>query len=274
MVNFISKDLKENGVENIKIIGETKNRIDEINKFKNSDSIDVLIATDKTLSTGVTIVEANQMFFFGTPWRSADYNQCCDRIYRIGQNVDVYIYNVLLMTKGGNLSTKMNKILNWSEGMFNSFVVEENYISERSVEMLGNNLFDKCLEQVMREGFISKIKDHFSAKKSTKYNKNKELSEEETDALIKVANDMLPKATRILKKYGFTNRITDIEYSDIDEYFIAQLDVDEVVVDDDDEFNRNHSNYYKAFKEVEKLLPNGYKLDGDEEYDMTVKVDR
>ena len=123
VVDYISKDLTKQGIGNVKIVGGADNRMDKIQAFKNDDDIEVLIATSQTLSTGVTLIEANQMFFFGTPWRSADYDQCCDRIYRIGQNTDVNIYNVLLDTGGKeNLSTRMNDILKWSGEMFTSMI--------------------------------------------------------------------------------------------------------------------------------------------------------
>ena len=123
VVDYISKDLTKQGIGNVKIVGGADNRMDKIQAFKNDDDIEVLIATSQTLSTGVTLIEANQMFFFGTPWRSADYDQCCDRIYRIGQNTDVNIYNVLLDTGGKeNLSTRMNDILKWSGKMFTSMI--------------------------------------------------------------------------------------------------------------------------------------------------------
>ena len=123
VVDYISKDLTDAGIGNVKIVGGVSNRMDLIQSFKNDDEIEVLIATSQTLSTGVTLTEANQMFFFGTPWRSADYNQCCDRIYRIGQNTDVDIYNILLDTSDKlNLSTRMNDILNWSDDMFTNMV--------------------------------------------------------------------------------------------------------------------------------------------------------
>lgn len=126
VVDYISKDLEKQGVKNVKIVGGSDNRMDKIQAFKNNDDIDVLVATSQTLSTGVTLIEANQMFFFGTPWRSADYNQCCDRIYRIGQNTNVNIYNVLLDTENKlNLSTRMNEILIWSDNMFNSMIEGE-----------------------------------------------------------------------------------------------------------------------------------------------------
>lgn len=126
VVNYISDDLKKQGIGNVKIVGGSGDRMKLIQQFKNNEDIEVLIATSQTLSTGVTLTEANQMFFFGTPWRSADYNQCCDRIYRIGQNTDVDIYNILLDTGNDlNLSTRMNDILNWSDDMFNNMIEGE-----------------------------------------------------------------------------------------------------------------------------------------------------
>ena len=125
VVNYISKDLEEHGIKNVKIVGGTTNRMELIQLFKQSDDVNVLIATSQTLSTGVTLTEANRMYFFGTPWRSADYDQACDRIYRIGQTSDVYIYSVLLKTEEKNLSTRMNDILEWSNKMFGSMVEGE-----------------------------------------------------------------------------------------------------------------------------------------------------
>lgn len=135
VIHYMSDALTAEGIENVKIVGgDTKGRIDLINKFRNDDNVMVLLATSQTLSMGVTLVEANQMFFFGPPWRSTDYNQCCDRIYRIGQTSDVSIYNVILNSKEFNLSDKMNKILNWSSDMFGAAVDDlENSSNEMSV---------------------------------------------------------------------------------------------------------------------------------------------
>lgn len=122
VINYISDDLSKHGFKNVKIVGGVPNRMEIIQLFKNSDDVNILLATSQSLSTGVTLTEANQMFFFGTPWRSADYNQACDRIYRIGQNTEVNIYNVLLTTPHKNLSTRMDDILQWSDDMFTNMV--------------------------------------------------------------------------------------------------------------------------------------------------------
>lgn len=122
VVNYINDDLAKSGIGSVKIIGETKDRMDVALKFKNEDVIDVLCATTQTLSTGVTLTEASQMFFFGTPFRSADFNQACDRIYRIGQTSDVYIYTVLLQSPQKNITQRIKEIMDWSDAMFNSLI--------------------------------------------------------------------------------------------------------------------------------------------------------
>ena len=114
VINHAYDVLTKNNIGCVKIIGETTDRMEVISEFKNSDSINVLIASTQTLSTGVTLTEANTMFFFGTPYRAADYEQACDRIHRIGQTIDVYIYNVLLDSIKPNISDRINNIMNWS----------------------------------------------------------------------------------------------------------------------------------------------------------------
>ena len=112
--------LKQNGIGVVTINGSvnTGDRAKALNAFKHDDNIRVIVATSQSMGTGVTLIEANLMFFFGSPWRSADFDQCCDRIYRIGQDTNVQIYNVLLETTELNISTRIDKILQWSSKMF------------------------------------------------------------------------------------------------------------------------------------------------------------
>lgn len=123
VVKYIDNDLNENtDITSVKVIGETKDRMDVITRFKNDDTCDVLCATVQTLSTGVTLTEASQMFFFGVPFREADFNQACDRIYRIGQTSDVHIYTVLLESNEPNITDRLKEIMDWSGDMFNSLI--------------------------------------------------------------------------------------------------------------------------------------------------------
>ena len=124
VVNHIEDRLKANKIGVIKVTGEVvKNRMDLVKQFRNSDTIDVMIATPNTMGTGLTLVEASQVFFFGVPYRSADFDQACDRIYRIGQTSDVNIYKVLLKSATGvaNITTRQNEIMEWSREMSKAY---------------------------------------------------------------------------------------------------------------------------------------------------------
>ena len=124
VIYHIQDRLTSNGIKCVSVTGKvnTTQRAENLKNFKHDDEVRVILATSQSMGTGVTLTEASQMFFFGPPWRSADYDQCCDRLYRIGQDVDVYIYNVILDTNALNLSSKMDKILKWSSEMFHSAI--------------------------------------------------------------------------------------------------------------------------------------------------------
>ena len=124
VITHIQDRLIQNGIKCVVVYGgiNTSVRAENIRKFKQDDEVRVILATSQSMGTGVTLTEASQMFFFGPPWRSADYDQCCDRLYRIGQDCDVYIWNVVLKTPKLNLSSKMEKILKWSSDMFHSAI--------------------------------------------------------------------------------------------------------------------------------------------------------
>ncbi len=126
VAKYISNSLVNEGIYNVLIIGETENRTEMIARFKYEDMCDVLIATAQTLATGYTLTMADQMFFFGIPFRSSDYDQCVARIHRLGQTNTCHVYNVFLDTGDlGNLSTRMKDIMDWSENMFNGFITVE-----------------------------------------------------------------------------------------------------------------------------------------------------
>ena len=122
VANYIHKALGKAGISSVLVTGNVKDKLTPIMRFKEDSNVDVLVATTQTLGTGVTLTEANLMFFFGTPWRSTDFDQCCDRIYRIGQTTDVFIFNVLMDSEKLNLSTRMENILDWSNKMFGSVI--------------------------------------------------------------------------------------------------------------------------------------------------------
>lgn len=131
VVDHIYDDLNKNDIKAVKITGSVKNRMDIINQFREDDTVDVLVATSQTMGTGVTLVEANQMMVFCPPYRKADFDQACDRIYRIRQTHPVNIYNVIGSTSSKDITTRMTDILDWSDQMVSS--VLDNIVNEEAL---------------------------------------------------------------------------------------------------------------------------------------------
>ena len=124
VVKHIAEDLNSFGIGTVTITGDNKNRLETLTKFREDPNTLVLVATSWCMGVGVTLTEASQMFFFGAPWRSTDYEQASMRIHRIGQTDPVNIYNVGLDSKIFNLSDRMQKILDWSSKMFGAAITD------------------------------------------------------------------------------------------------------------------------------------------------------
>ena len=78
------------------ISGEVKpeDRSDLISEFKNNNDIKILVATPG-VARGPNLVEANYSIFFDRNFSLENYLQAQDRIYRISQTKDCYIYKLI-----------------------------------------------------------------------------------------------------------------------------------------------------------------------------------
>jgi len=124
VVEVTSKYIISEGFKPIEVYGKTNANVKQLlDKFKTDNKYNPLIATIQSLSTGVTIIEANTVVFLNKPWRITDYEQAYSRVHRIGQDVNVNIYNFSLDTGDkDNLSTRMESIIEWSKQMFEGIV--------------------------------------------------------------------------------------------------------------------------------------------------------
>ena len=108
---------EKNGLKPALVFADTNKDINSIiNDFRDSPIKNPLIATTKSMSTGVTVICANTIIFLNKPFRSRDVDQCVARSYRLGQTEQVYVYTIVLDTGSeSNLSDRMSEILAWSE---------------------------------------------------------------------------------------------------------------------------------------------------------------
>lgn len=66
-----------------------------IYEFQHNDDIKVFVGTWSKCGTGITLTSASYMIFLDTPWTNSSFEQAQDRIYRIGTDKPVFIYNLI-----------------------------------------------------------------------------------------------------------------------------------------------------------------------------------
>ena len=94
-VDWLYKNLNE--FNPVRIHGDLAidDRNKYLDKFKTDQTCQILIATPASLKEGFTITVANHCIFFDRIFSLDDYLQAQDRIHRISQEKECYIYNLI-----------------------------------------------------------------------------------------------------------------------------------------------------------------------------------
>lgn len=79
------------------VTGEVPDEIcwDRMEEFQSDPDKKLFIAGHKKAGTGFTLTTARYMIFIDTPYTAALFNQCIDRIHRIGAERPVFVYNLI-----------------------------------------------------------------------------------------------------------------------------------------------------------------------------------
>jgi len=101
-----------------------KNKMVNLEKFKNEKETRVLIAHPQSLGHGVTLIEANYCIYYSLNYSQENYYQSTKRIHRAGQTKNCFYYHIvipntvdILMKKVVQKKTKMQSKL--IDGSFN-----------------------------------------------------------------------------------------------------------------------------------------------------------
>ena len=83
----IEELLDNKGIDYARYRGAISNaeRNEGLKKFDNDPECKVLVAQLQTVGLGLNLTVASKIIFYSVSYSAADYNQCRDRIYRIGQ---------------------------------------------------------------------------------------------------------------------------------------------------------------------------------------------
>lgn len=75
--------------------GATNDRPAVVREFNETPGFGVMILSPKAAGVGLTITGANHVIHYTRWWNPAVENQATDRVYRIGQKKDVYVYQII-----------------------------------------------------------------------------------------------------------------------------------------------------------------------------------
>ena len=110
-IHFVRK-----GFDALRIYGKfTKDLTALVTKFKKEPGVNPLLATLQSLSASQTLTNASVVIFLNHPFREYIRDQAFHRVFRIGQDVQTYIYTCVLDTPEDNISTRTGEILEWSK---------------------------------------------------------------------------------------------------------------------------------------------------------------
>ena len=158
----------------VTVYGEFTKDLDEsVKKFMDTKSkYNPLIATYKSLSTGVPLIAANTMICLDLPFRMYIFDQSVSRIYRLGQDKRTFVFTVKLDTGDTpNITQRDLYILNISkmrvelitDNEFAYEIPEETMENEEEIEEVventDNELITDLIENIAYDSLTSVIND-------------------------------------------------------------------------------------------------------------------
>lgn len=120
--------------------GDTNDNIlsNNIDKFQNDPNTKVFLGTWQRCGTGLTLTAASYMIFIDTPWTDAQFQQSCDRIYRIGTTKPVFIYVLIC---NNTIDERVYEIINTKRAI-------SDYIIDDTITQEGLNSLKKYIEDL------------------------------------------------------------------------------------------------------------------------------
>ena len=106
-LNLFESAFREIGITYIRIDGSVDNRQELIDYF-NAGKADVALCSILASGQGITLTAANHVIHFDRWWNPAVEDQATDRVHRIGQQKNVYVYRTLV---SGTLEEKIAMLL-------------------------------------------------------------------------------------------------------------------------------------------------------------------
>ncbi|MDE3055398.1 MAG: DEAD/DEAH box helicase [Verrucomicrobiota bacterium] len=144
MIALIESYLKKEKIGYASIKGSTRNRREELLRFKEDPGCKVFVASLLAAGVGIDLTTASIVIHYDRWWNPAKENQATDRVHRIGQNRGVQVFK--LVTRG-TVEEEIHALIERKKGLFESVIgVEDqiNYLSRDELIKLFERMFSDC----------------------------------------------------------------------------------------------------------------------------------
>jgi len=120
----------------------TSSRKAILEEFRARHGFNILILSPHVAGVGLTITEANHVIHYGRWWNPAVESQATDRVYRIGQTKDVFVYLPIMTDPGGVIPSTFDERLDVL--MEKKYRVAEDFLKPLdSEDELGEHLYSE-----------------------------------------------------------------------------------------------------------------------------------
>jgi SNF2 family DNA or RNA helicase len=95
MLDMMAAYLKEHHIGFASIRGSTRDRKEQLERFKTDPHCEIFLASLQAAGVGIDLVSASVVIHYDRWWNPARENQATDRVHRIGQNRGVQVFKMV-----------------------------------------------------------------------------------------------------------------------------------------------------------------------------------
>ncbi|MBS0626167.1 MAG: DEAD/DEAH box helicase [Verrucomicrobia bacterium] len=95
MLAIIEQHLKKKGIGYASIKGSTRDRSEQLRRFREDPACEVFVASLLAAGVGIDLTVASIVIHYDRWWNPAKENQATDRVHRIGQNRGVQVFKLV-----------------------------------------------------------------------------------------------------------------------------------------------------------------------------------
>jgi SNF2-related domain/Helicase conserved C-terminal domain/Bacterial SNF2 helicase associated len=128
MLKIIKSWLERKNLKFEMLTGQTKDRQGAVDRFNNDDSIPVFLVSLKAGGTGLNLTGADFVIHYDPWWNPAAEDQATDRVHRIGQTKNVFVYR--LITRG-TVEERIMKLKEQKRGLVDSIISADRTLGKK-----------------------------------------------------------------------------------------------------------------------------------------------